>query len=33
MNPWIVVGGSFVWAIAMVWLTALLKRIGISLKL
>lgn len=33
MNPWIVVGGSFVWAIAMVWLTALLKKIGISLKL
>jgi len=33
MNPWIVVGGSFVWAIAMVWLTALMKKIGISLKL
>lgn len=33
MNPWIVVGGSFVWTIAMVWLTALLKKIGISLKL
>lgn len=33
MNPWIVVGGSFAWAIAMVWLTALLKKTGISLKL
>lgn len=33
MNPWIVVGGSFAWAIAMVCLTALLKKTGISLKL
>jgi predicted acyltransferase len=32
-NPWIVTGGSAVWAILMVWFTALLKRIGISLKL
>lgn len=33
MNPVVVVGGSVVWAIAMVWLTALLKKAGISLKL
>jgi hypothetical protein len=32
-NPWIVVGGSIFWAILMVWLTAALKRIGISLRL
>ena len=32
-NPLIVVGGSVLWAILMVWLTALLKRLGISLRL
>jgi predicted acyltransferase len=32
-EPLIVVGGSISWAILMVWLTALLKRLGISLKL
>jgi predicted acyltransferase len=32
-EPLIVVGGSIVWAVLMVWLTALLKRLGISLKL
>lgn len=32
-NPFLVVGGSIIWAILMVWLTALLKRLGISLKL
>jgi predicted acyltransferase len=32
-EPLIVVGGSVIWAILMVWLTALLKRLGISLKL
>jgi heparan-alpha-glucosaminide N-acetyltransferase len=32
-EPLIVVGGSIIWAILMVWLTALLKRLGISLKL
>jgi len=32
-NPFIVVAGSFIWAVLMVWLTALLKRLGISLKL
>lgn len=32
-QPLIVVGGSIIWAILMVWLTALLKRLGISLKL
>jgi predicted acyltransferase len=31
--PIVVVIGSIVWAILMVWLTALLKRLGISLKL
>ena len=31
--PLVVVTGSIVWAILMVWLTALLKRLGISLKL
>lgn len=31
--PGVVVIGSIVWAILMVWLTALLKRLGISLKL
>lgn len=31
-EPLIVVGGSIIWAILMVWLTALLKRLGISLK-
>ncbi|TFG41914.1 MAG: DUF5009 domain-containing protein [Bacteroidia bacterium] len=31
--PLVVVLGSSVWAILMVWLTALLKRLGISLKL
>jgi len=29
----VVIGGSIIWAILMVWLTALLKRLGISLKL
>jgi hypothetical protein len=32
-EPLIVIGGSIIWAILMVWLTALLKRLGISLKL
>jgi hypothetical protein len=32
-EPLIVVGGSVLWAILMVWLTALLKRFGISLRL
>jgi len=32
-DPIAVVIGSIVWAILMVWLTALLKRLGISLKL
>ena len=32
-DPIVVVIGSIVWAILMVWLTALLKRLGISLKL
>jgi heparan-alpha-glucosaminide N-acetyltransferase len=32
-EPLIVVIGSIVWAVLMVWLTALLKRLGISLKL
>lgn len=32
-QPLIVVGGSILWAILMVWLTAILKRIGISLRL
>jgi len=32
-EPLIVVVGSIIWAILMVWLTALLKRLGISLKL
>jgi len=32
-EPLIVVGGSIIWAILMVWLTVLLKRLGISLKL
>jgi heparan-alpha-glucosaminide N-acetyltransferase len=32
-EPLIVVGGSIFWAVLMVWLTALLKRLGISLKL
>jgi predicted acyltransferase len=32
-EPLIVVVGSILWAILMVWLTALLKRLGISLKL
>ncbi len=32
-DPIVVVVGSIVWAILMVWLTALLKRLGISLKL
>jgi predicted acyltransferase len=32
-EPLIVVGGSIAWAVLMVWLTALLKRLGISLKL
>jgi heparan-alpha-glucosaminide N-acetyltransferase len=32
-SPLIVVGGSVFWAILMVWLTALLKRLGVSLKL
>ncbi len=31
--PLVVVIGSIIWAILMVWLTALLKRMGISLKL
>jgi heparan-alpha-glucosaminide N-acetyltransferase len=31
--PIVVVAGSIVWAILMVWLTAFLKRLGISLKL
>jgi hypothetical protein len=31
-EPLIVVGGSIIWAILMVWVTALLKRLGISLK-
>jgi len=29
----LVIGGSIIWAILMVWLTALLRRLGISLKL
>jgi predicted acyltransferase len=29
----IVIGGSIIWAILMVWLSAFLKRLGISLKL
>lgn len=33
MNPWIVVSGSLAWAIIMIWLTELLKKAGISLKL
>lgn len=32
-EPLVVIVGSIVWAILMVWLTALLKRTGISLKL
>jgi len=32
-EPLVVVAGSVVWALLMVWLTALLKRLGISLKL
>lgn len=32
-SPLIVVAGSILWAILMVWFTALLKRFGISLKL
>ena len=32
-EPLIVTGGSVLWAVLMVWLTALLKRLGISLKL
>jgi hypothetical protein len=32
-EPFIVVAGSIVWAVLMVWLTAFLKRMGISLKL
>jgi heparan-alpha-glucosaminide N-acetyltransferase len=32
-EPLVVVIGSIVWAVLMVWLTALLKRLGISLKL
>jgi heparan-alpha-glucosaminide N-acetyltransferase len=32
-EPLIVVVGSIVWAVLMVWLTALLKRLGISLKI
>lgn len=32
-EPLMVVIGSIVWAVLMVWLTALLKRLGISLKL
>jgi heparan-alpha-glucosaminide N-acetyltransferase len=32
-EPLIVVAGSIAWAVLMVWLTALLKRLGISLKL
>jgi len=32
-EPLIVVAGSIAWAVLMVWLTALLKRFGISLKL
>jgi heparan-alpha-glucosaminide N-acetyltransferase len=32
-SPLVVVGGSIIWAILIVWLTALLKRLGISLKL
>lgn len=31
--PLVVVAGSVVWALLMIWLTALLKRLGISLKL
>lgn len=29
----VLIGGSIIWAILMVWLTALLKRLGVSLKL
>jgi len=32
-EPVAVVAGSVIWAVLMVWLTALLKRLGISLKL
>jgi heparan-alpha-glucosaminide N-acetyltransferase len=32
-EPFIVVAGSIAWAVLMIWLTALLKRLGISLKL
>jgi predicted acyltransferase len=32
-EPLIVVGGSIIWAVLMVWMTAFLKRLGISLKL
>ena len=32
-EPWIVVAGSILWAVLMIWLTALLKRFNISLKL
>ena len=32
-EPLIVVAGSIIWAVLMVWLTALLRRLGISLKL
>jgi len=32
-NPFLIVGGSIIWAILMLWLTAFLKRLGISLKL
>ena len=32
-EPLIVVAGSIAWAVLMIWLTALLKRLGISLKL
>jgi heparan-alpha-glucosaminide N-acetyltransferase len=32
-EPLVVVIGSIIWAVLMVWLTALLKRLGISLKL
>ncbi|NSW94722.1 MAG: DUF5009 domain-containing protein [Bacteroidales bacterium] len=32
-EPLVVIAGSILWAVLMVWLTALLKRLGISLKL
>jgi len=32
-EPLVVIAGSVIWAVLMVWLTALLKRLGISLKL